>query len=49
MFVKENAYLMPESIKGRVSCHYGVNCRTMGHNIDHAKKYNHMDYQTRFK
>lgn len=48
MFVKEHSYLMSEAIKNRPSCYWGINCRTMEHNIEHAKKFNHMDYQTRF-
>lgn len=48
MFVKEHAYLMPDTIKNRPICYWGINCRTMGHNLEHAKKFNHMEYQTRF-
>lgn len=48
MFVKEHAYLMPDSIKKRPVCYWGINCRTMEHNLEHSKKYSHMDYQTRF-
>lgn len=48
MFVKEHAYLMPDTIKNRPVCYWGINCRTMAHNLEHAKKFNHMEYQTRF-
>jgi|LakMenEpi03Aug12_release.lakeMendotaPanAssembly.Ray.scaffolds.fasta_scaffold347433_3 hypothetical protein len=48
MYVKENGYLMPESIKKRPPCYWGINCRTMEHNLEHAKRYNHMEFQTRF-
>jgi E3 ubiquitin-protein ligase CHFR len=38
----------PSSVKDRPQCYWGINCRTMEHNPDHAKKYNHMIFQTRF-
>jgi E3 ubiquitin-protein ligase CHFR len=48
MYVRENAYLMPETIKNRPPCYWGINCRTMEHNVEHAKRYNHMEFQTKF-
>ena len=47
-YMRENAYLLPDSLKKRPVCYWGVNCRTMEHNLEHAKRYNHMEYQTRF-
>lgn len=39
---------MPKAIKDRPDCYWGVNCRTMSHNTDHARRYNHILFQTRF-
>jgi hypothetical protein len=39
---------MPESVKNKPMCYWGINCTTMDHNDTHANKYNHMVYQTRF-
>jgi E3 ubiquitin-protein ligase CHFR len=39
---------LPDSVKKRPICYWGINCNTMNHNEDHAIKYNHMVYQTRF-
>lgn len=41
--------MMPETIRNRSLCYWGVNCKTMMHNTEHAKRYSHMDYQTKFK
>ncbi len=48
MFVRENSYLMPDTIKNRPVCYWGINCRTMQHNIEHAKRFSHMQFQTKF-
>jgi hypothetical protein len=40
---------LPYYVKDRHVCYWGINCRTMDHNQDHAKRYNHMVYQTKFK
>ena len=42
------AAYMPPAVRDRPTCYWGVNCRTMDHNDDHAKKYSHMIFQTRF-
>ena len=47
-YMREYCYVLPESLRGRAECYWGVNCNTMRHNLDHAKKYNHMNYQTKF-
>ena len=39
---------LPSSVRDRPVCYWGINCRTMDHNQDHAKRYNHIVYQTRF-
>lgn len=39
---------MPGHIRDRPVCYWGINCRTMDHNQEHAKRYNHCLYQTRF-
>lgn len=39
---------LPANVRDRPICYWGINCRTMDHNADHAKKYNHCTYQTRF-
>ena len=39
--------LLP-AVRDRPTCYWGINCRTSDHNKDHAKKYNHCVYQTRF-
>lgn len=39
---------MPKEVKDRPGCYWGINCRTMSHNTDHAKRYNHCLYQTKF-
>ena len=39
---------LPTTVRDRPVCYWGINCRTMDHNQDHAKKYNHLIYQTRF-
>lgn len=39
---------LPANVRDRPTCYWGINCRTMDHNRDHAKRYNHMVYQTRF-
>lgn len=39
---------LPPAISGRADCYYGINCTTMVHKLDHAKKLNHCCYQTRF-
>lgn len=36
------------SIRDRPTCYWGINCKSMDHNHEHAKRYNHMVYQTRF-
>ena len=45
--IKINADL-PAAIRDRPVCYWGINCRTMEHNTDHAKRFNHVTYQTRF-
>ena len=35
-------------MRDRPICYWGINCNTMDHKKDHAKKYNHCIYQTRF-
>lgn len=37
-----------EKDKHRPNCFYGKNCRTQKHNMDHAKKFNHICEQTKF-
>ena len=44
----EVAPIMPSNVRDRPICYWGINCRTMDHNADHAKKYNHCVYQSRF-
>jgi hypothetical protein len=39
---------LPPAVQSRADCYYGVNCGTMTHKLDHAKKLNHCCYQTRF-
>jgi E3 ubiquitin-protein ligase CHFR len=39
---------LPPAVRDRPLCYWGINCRTMDHNLDHAKKYNHCIYQSRF-
>lgn len=39
---------MPEPVRRRKACYWGINCRTMDHNQEHAKTYNHYIYQQRF-
>ena len=39
---------LPAHIRDRAPCYWGINCRTMDHNADHAKRYNHCLFQTRF-
>ena len=39
---------LPSAIRDRPICYWGVNCRTIDHNADHARKYNHLIFQTRF-
>ena len=39
---------LPSNVKDRPTCYWGINCRTMDHNRDHAQRYNHCVYQTRF-
>jgi E3 ubiquitin-protein ligase CHFR len=39
---------LPPAVSGRADCYYGINCTTMSHKLDHAKKLNHCCYQTRF-
>lgn len=36
------------AVRDRPQCYWGINCRTMDHNADHARRYNHILYQTRF-
>lgn len=36
------------NIRDRPTCYWGINCKSMDHNHEHAKRYNHMVYQTRF-
>lgn len=40
---------LPSDIKNRPKCWYGVNCKTMIHNEDHAKKLDHICEQVRKK
>jgi E3 ubiquitin-protein ligase CHFR len=44
----EVAGQMPPNVRDRPVCYWGINCRTMEHNLDHAKKYSHCIYQSRF-
>lgn len=39
---------LPTLVRDRPVCYWGINCRTMDHNTDHARKYNHCLYQSRF-
>lgn len=39
---------LPTSVQSRSDCYYGVNCGTMLHKPDHARKLNHCCFQTRF-
>jgi E3 ubiquitin-protein ligase CHFR len=39
---------LPSNVRDRPPCYWGINCRTMDHNQDHARKYNHILFQTRF-
>ena len=39
---------LPSAVRDRPVCYWGINCRTMDHNKDHAKKFNHCVYQSRF-
>lgn len=39
---------LPASVRDRPVCYWGINCRTMDHNTDHANKYNHCIFQSRF-
>jgi hypothetical protein len=47
-YFKDNFFMLPESLKNRPFCYWGVNCHTMMHNVEHAKKYNHMEFQSKF-
>lgn len=44
----EIAGQLPSAVRDRPVCYWGINCRTMDHNVDHAKRYSHCIYQTRF-
>ena len=44
----EIASELPSSVRDRPVCYWGINCRTMDHNLDHARKYNHCVFQSRF-
>ncbi len=44
----EQAAQFPSNVRDRPVCYWGINCRTMDHNTDHARKYNHCCYQSRF-
>ena len=48
LYIKDNHTELPEPIRNRPLCYWGVNCHTMSHNVEHAKKYNHMNEQTKF-
>lgn len=39
---------LPSSVTSRPDCYYGINCGTMTHKPDHARKLNHCCFQTRF-
>ena len=39
---------LPTNVRDRPTCYWGINCRTMDHNPDHARRYNHCVYQSRF-
>lgn len=39
---------LPSSVSSRPDCYYGVNCSTMNHKPDHARKLNHCCFQTKF-
>lgn len=39
---------LPSSVQSRPDCYYGMNCSTMTHKADHARKLNHACFQTRF-
>ena len=39
---------LPPSVRDRPVCYWGINCRSADHNVDHAKRFNHVVFQTRF-
>lgn len=41
-YAKEKRADMPKEVTSRKDCWYGINCNTMRHNDDHAKKLNHI-------
>ncbi|XP_021355138.1 E3 ubiquitin-protein ligase CHFR-like, partial [Mizuhopecten yessoensis] len=38
---------LPGEVTARPDCHWGKNCRTQRHNINHAQRFNHVCDQTR--
>jgi len=39
---------LPNAVKARENCYWGKACRTQYHNINHARRYNHICEQVRF-
>ena len=48
-YAKEKRADMPKEVTSRKDCWYGINCNTMRHNEDHAKKLNHICNQVQNK